>query len=160
MSQTTDNEVRVETLVDAPVERAFAVFTEQCDAWWPRSYRLSESERNDVVIEPRAGGRWYEVTEDGGTCDWGQVRSVDAPNTIELSWQIAVDWSPDPDPERASTVNVRFTPDGDGRARVTLLHTDFERHGEGWESMRDGVGGDGGWPGIIDAFAMVAATDS
>jgi uncharacterized protein YndB with AHSA1/START domain len=157
MSQDTDTDVRVEVVVDAPIERAFAVFVEQCDDWWPRLYRLSEAERTDVRIEPNEGGRWFEVNADGGTCDWGQVRVWDPPGHVQLSWQIDVTFAPELDPARASTVDVRFAPDGAERTLVTLVHTDLERHGDGWESMRESVAAQGGWPGILDAYAAVAA---
>jgi uncharacterized protein YndB with AHSA1/START domain len=153
----TDTEVRVERVVEAPIERAFSVFAEQCDAWWPRMYRLSEAERTDVRIEPRQGGRWFEDTADGGTCDWGRVRAWDPPHHVELTWDIDVSFAPEPDPGKASTVDVRFTAEGPDRTRVTLVHTDLERHGEDWESMRESVGGEGGWPGILDSYAAVTA---
>lgn len=157
MIQDADTDVRVEVLVDAPIERAFATFVEQCDAWWPRMYRLGEAERTDVRIEPREGGRWYELTADGGSCNWGRVRVWDPPGHVQLSWQIDVTFAPEPDPAKASTVEVRFVPEGVERTRVTLVHTDLERHGEGWESMRESVAAQGGWPGILDAYAAVAA---
>jgi uncharacterized protein YndB with AHSA1/START domain len=159
MLQNADTDVRVEVAVDAPIEQAFATYVERCDDWWPRMYRLSEAERTDVRIEPEEGGRWYEVTADGGTCDWGHVRVWDPPRHLELSWQIDVAFAPEPDPAKASTVEVRFAPEGADRTRVTVIHRDLERHGEGWESMRESVADQGGWPGILDAYAsLVAAT--
>jgi uncharacterized protein YndB with AHSA1/START domain len=152
-----ENDVRVEVTVEAPIERAFAVFREQVDSWWPRAYRLGESERADVVLEPRAGGRWYEQLVDGTQYDWGQVLAWDAPDHLVLSWQIAPNFTPEADAERASRVDVRFAADGAERTVVTMVHSEFERHGEGWESMREGVAHEGGWPGIMAAYAELAA---
>jgi uncharacterized protein YndB with AHSA1/START domain len=147
-------DVRVEIEVEAPIERAFAVFTTRCGSWWPREYHLGEQEWDDVIIEPSVGGRWYERAPDGRTCDWGRVLAWDEPNRVVLSWQIAPDYTPEPDPERASRVEVSFAAVDDGRTVVTVVHSDFERHGEGWESMRESVAG--GWPGIMDNLARVA----
>ena len=42
---------------------------------------------------------------------------------------------------------------------MTVVHSDFERHGPGWESMRDGVAYEGGWPGILATYAEVARAE-
>ena len=39
------------------------------------------------------------------------------------------------------------------RTRVELEHRNLDRHGPGWESVRDGVGNDGGWPLYLDRYA-------
>jgi len=156
--QQADTDVRVEVGVEAPIERTFQVFTERVESWWPRAYRLGESAWVDVVIEPHEGGRWYERGQDGNDCDWGRVLVWDPPLRLVLSWQIGVTFAAQSDPGLASRVDVRFESDGPSRTNVTLVHSDFEKHGEGWESMRGGVAHEGGWPGILKAFAEVAAT--
>lgn len=150
-------DVRVEVTVEASIDRAFTVFTERCDTWWPRSYRLGEAERTGLVLEPGVGGRWYQRDAAGTECDWGRVLTWDPPRHLVLAWQIAPGFAPEPDPERASRVDVRFVADGPDRTRVTLVHSEFERHGEGWESMREGVAHEGGWPGTMAAYADLAA---
>lgn len=157
MSETS-TDVRVEVTVDAPIAKAFDVFTQQIDSWWPREYRLGAAERINVQIEPRLDGRWFEQTSDGNEAEWGRVLAWAAPNHIVLSWSIAVDFSAQPDPERASRVDVTFTEVDSTRTTVTVVHSDFERHGEGWQGMREGVAHQGGWPGIMDAYAKLAAS--
>jgi uncharacterized protein YndB with AHSA1/START domain len=147
-------DVRVEITVEAPIGRAFDVFINNCGSWWPRGYHLGDDEWADVIIEPHVGGRWFERAGDGSECDWGTVRAFDPPNHVELSWRIAPDFSPDPDEQRASGVDVAFVAAGDAQTQVTLVHSDFERHGEGWESMRESVAD--GWPGIMDEYARVS----
>jgi uncharacterized protein YndB with AHSA1/START domain len=154
--QMQETEVRVQVTVAAPIERAFAVFTDGCDGWWPRPYRLGEAERTDARIEPRVGGRWYERTADGEQADWGEVLDCDAPERLVVSWQIKPDFRVEPDPARASRVEVRFAAEAPDRTTVTLVHRELERHGEQWETMRDAVAG--AWPGIMGAYAAVAAT--
>jgi uncharacterized protein YndB with AHSA1/START domain len=153
-----DDTVTVEVTIDVPIERAFEVFTKGFDIWWPHAFHLGEGDQLDtVVVEPRAGGRFYETSAGGKECDWGQVLVWDPPNAVALSWQIQPDFTPEPDPRRASRVNVSFTADGASRTQVKLVHSDFERHGENWEQMRDGVSGDSGWPGILQVYAHTAA---
>ncbi len=118
---------------------------------------MSTGDRLDVVIEPFVGGRWYEHAQDGEACDWGRMLVWDPPNPLVLSWQIWVTFQAQSDPELASRVDVRFEADGPGRTNVTLVHSEFEKHGEGWQSMRDGGAHEGGWPGIMRAFSEVAA---
>jgi uncharacterized protein YndB with AHSA1/START domain len=156
--QTTSDatEIRAEVLVKAPIDRAFAVFTERGDHWWPRPYRLGKTDRLDLRVEPQVGGRWYERTADGEECDWGRVLVWDPPGHVALSWQIAPGFSPEPDERRSSRIDVRFAPEGPARTVVTLVHSEFERHGVEWKSMRDGVSGDTGWPGLLQAYAALA----
>lgn len=154
--KTRRADVKVAVTVQAPIERAFRVFAEEWDAWWPRSYRLGEAERTGLALEPGVGGRWYERTADGRECDWGRVLVWDPPHHLALSWQIGVGFVPEPDPDRASRVDVTFVEDGPSRTIVTVVHSDLARHGEGWESMRDGVAQEGGWPGILAAYAKLA----
>lgn len=149
--------VRVEVSVDASIERAFSVFTEQCDLWWPREYGLGPVERIALTMEPQLGGRWYETGRDGSEHDWGVVLAWEPATYLALSWMIAPGFRPEPDPARASRVDVHFVADGPHRTVISLTHSGFEHHGEGWQSMRDGVAGEGGWPGVLRSFAGRAA---
>lgn len=156
MSQPAGGEpVQVQRTVAAPVARAFQAFTEQIGQWWPPSYRLGGSEGSPVLIEPGVGRRWYERPTDGPECDWGRTLAWDPPHRLDLSWQITPDFGPEPDPEKASRIEVRFEPDGPDRTAVTLVHSAFERHGEGGPAMRGAVAT--AWPGIMDTYAKVAA---
>ena len=96
------------------------------------------------MLEQHVGGDVYDRGVDGSLCRWGRVLAFDPPNTIAFSWDIGPDWQVATDLERTSEVEVNFTPEGDGR--VTLVHRHLDRHGAGWESMRDGVDVQDGWP--------------
>lgn len=150
----TRNDLTVRQPVGTSVDRAFEVFIRQTHDWWPTMYRLGASDRTGLVIDVDRGC-WFEVGSDGTEVPWGQVLGFDAPRSVQLGWQITPSFGAEPDSERASRVDVRFEPVEEGCV-VTLVHSGFERHGEGWESMRQGVDGDGGWPGILAAFAAVA----
>ena len=151
----TDASVRTSITVQVPPERAWSVFCERMGAWWSRDYSIGRAELADAVVEPRAGGRWYEVGADGSECDWGRVIAWEPPARLVLAWQIGVDWSHDPDPGRASEVEVRFVPEGAGATRVELEHRRLERHGEGWEGLKGGVEADEGWPLYLDRYAAL-----
>jgi DNA-binding transcriptional ArsR family regulator/uncharacterized protein YndB with AHSA1/START domain len=144
--------------VEVPVERAFTVFTKGFGGWWPPEFHIGTQPFATVVVEPRNGGRWFERDASGTECDWGRVLTWDPPRRVVLAWQIGPDWQFDPEPTRASEVEVRFIPDGEQATRVELEHRGFERHGEGSGTVRDGVGGDGGWTRCLERF--VAATRS
>jgi uncharacterized protein YndB with AHSA1/START domain len=145
-THTEVTSVRHEIVVEAPAERAFRVFTEQLDQIKPREHNLLAAEIETTVLEPRAGGRIYDRAVDGTECEWATVLAFEPPSRFVFSWNIAVDWRIEPDPERRSEVEVSFAPEGPERTRVALEHRHLERHGEGWQSMRDGANGENGWP--------------
>jgi uncharacterized protein YndB with AHSA1/START domain len=147
--------VRQSVVVDAPRERAFAVFTDGMTSWWPTdSHSIGSAPMAGAVIEPRPGGRWYERGEDGSECDWGRVLAWDPPERVVLAWQISADWKADPDIH--TEVEVRFTTEDDGRTRVELEHRHLEAFGERAEQMRGVFGSDGGWRTLLARFAEAA----
>jgi uncharacterized protein YndB with AHSA1/START domain len=145
-THTEVTSVRHEIVVEAPAERAFRVFTEQLDQIKPREHNLLAAEIETTVLEPRTGGRIYDRAVDGTECEWATVLAFEPPSRFVFSWNIAVDWRIEPDPERRSEVEVSFAPEGPERTRVALEHRHLERHGEGWQGMRDGANGENGWP--------------
>jgi uncharacterized protein YndB with AHSA1/START domain len=153
MTEVTLEAVRREVTVQASPERAFAVFTERFDSWWPRSHKIGAADMAEAIVEPRAGGRWYERDADGSECDWGEVLAWEPPHRLVLSWHISSDWSYDPDPAHASEIEVTFTAEGDA-TRVQIVHHHFERHAAGGDEMRATVGNDaGGWGGLLKLYS-------
>lgn len=148
--------VHVQRTVAAPIARVFTAFTTEMHAWWPPDHRLGSAVRRDVTLEQREGGRWFETGADGSTCDWGRVLVWDPPRRVVLSWGIRPGFVPEPDDARASRVEVRFEETSPGATAISITHSAFERHGEGWEAMRESVAGPGGWPDIADALARLA----
>ena len=149
----TDTSVRTEIVVEAPVDRAFHVFTHRFDAIKPREHNMLQVEIAETVFEPKAGGRIYDRGVDGSECQWARVLAYDPPDRVVFSWDINPQWQIDSDAERASEVEVSFTAETPERTRVVLEHRNLDRHGEGWEGLREGVGGDGGWPLYLGRFA-------
>jgi uncharacterized protein YndB with AHSA1/START domain len=142
--------------VAVPVEEAFRVFTASFDTWWPREFHIGRPAMAEAVLEPRVGGRWYERGVDGSECDWGRVLAWEPPHRLVVTWQINGDWQYDPDPERASEVEVRFTPDGLERTLVELEHRLIHRLAGG-QALHDGIAQGGGWKMLLDRFAEAAA---
>jgi uncharacterized protein YndB with AHSA1/START domain len=155
-TQAQDTSVRLKTVVDVPIERAFEVFTEDFDSIKPREHNLLSVEIEETVFEPREGGRIYDRGVDGSECEWARVLAYEPPNRVVFSWDISPRWQIEPDREKASEVEVRFISETPERTRVELEHRNLDRHGEGWESERDGVGGEGGWPLYLQRFAEIA----
>jgi uncharacterized protein YndB with AHSA1/START domain len=136
-----------------PPERAFALFTEGMTGWWPREYTWAQQTLAEIGIEPREGGHCYERGPHGFRCDWGRVVTCEPPARIAFTWQISPQRVPQPDPAKASLVEVRFDPDGENGTRVALSHRHFSRHGEGAEGYEAAMGSPQGWPLLLEKFA-------
>jgi uncharacterized protein YndB with AHSA1/START domain len=152
---TTDVVVRRAVTVAAPVERAFTVFTEDFDAWWPASHHIGAAPPVLRTLEAGPDGRWFERAADGTECDWGRVRVWEPPHRLVLSWEIGGDWRHEPEPAHASEVEVRFTSAGQAGTLVELEHRGIERH-PGWHRVHEGVSSPGGWPDVLDRYAAAA----
>jgi uncharacterized protein YndB with AHSA1/START domain len=146
--------VRKSITVKADAPRAFEVFTAGIGRWWPRSHRIGSSAQKDVVMEPQAGGRWYEISEDGSHCNWGKALAWEPPTRLVLAWQISADWKYDPD--LITEVEVRFTPLGGGSTRVDLEHRNLERFGDKIEGIRAQIDSPNGWTAILKLYAEAA----
>lgn len=151
------NEVQVEVTVNGSAEKAFRVFTERCNDWWPSDYKLGETDRKEIIMEPHVGGRWYERDADGVECEWGRVLAWAPPHHLVISWQIGVGFVPNQNPKLASRVEIRFIEDRPNKTTIKLIHSQFEKHGKGWETMRDSIAGDGGWLGLFKHLKSLMA---
>jgi uncharacterized protein YndB with AHSA1/START domain len=140
--------------VQAPPERAFEVFTSGFSTWWPlESHHIGATMATEVVMETHAGGRWFERDADGRECDWGYVTAFEPPHRVVLAWHLNAEWAFDPDPAKATEVEVTFTPTGDDGTLVELEHRGFEKHGEAGLKMRDAVSAPGGWTDLLEMYA-------
>jgi uncharacterized protein YndB with AHSA1/START domain len=152
-AQATDTSVHTSIVVEAPVERAFSVFTEDIGSWWNPDHHLLEGELAEMVFEPRVGGHVYDRGVDGSECRWARVLAYEPPNRVVISWDINTRWELETDLDRTSEVEVRFVAESADLTRVELEHRNLDRHGEGWEGMRDAVGSPDGWPLGLKGFA-------
>jgi uncharacterized protein YndB with AHSA1/START domain len=157
---TQQTSIQTEVVVEAPQERAFRVFTEQFDQIKPREHNMLSVDIAESVFEPRAGGRVYDRGVDGSECQWARVLAYDPPHRIVFTWDISPYWQIEADLSRASEVEVRFIEESSERTRVELEHRHLDRHGEGWEGLREGVAGDQGWPLYLQRYTEQLANAS
>ena len=154
---TPETSVRKSVTVRAPVAHAFQIFTERFDSWWPHTHHIGKVEPFTAYLEPREGGRGFERGADGSECEWGRVLVYSPPTRVAVSWHLDATYTYDPDSAKASRVEVTFHDEGNGTTRVELVHSQLDRHGPGWEKLREGVASAGGWSGILDGFVAAAA---
>ena len=155
--QATDTVVRGSVEVQAPIERAFEVFTQEIGRWWDPNHHILKAELAEMVFEPRVGGHVYDRGVDNSECRWARVLAYEPPHRLVISWDINARWELETDPEKTSEVEVRFLAQGPDRTLVELEHRKLERHGEGWERMRGAVASPDGWMLGMRAFAERAA---
>jgi uncharacterized protein YndB with AHSA1/START domain len=149
----TATTVRSSIVVDAPIERAFRVFTENFGGFKPPEHNLLSVEIAETVFEPRVGGHLYDRGVDGSECRWARILAYEPPARVVFSWDISPQWQVETDVDKTSEVEVLFIAETAERTRVELEHRNLERHGDGWEGVRAGVAGDGGWPLYLRRFA-------
>ncbi|CRZ15687.1 SRPBCC family protein [Mycolicibacterium neworleansense] len=152
--------IRKSVVVHAAVARAFTVFIDRFDTIKPREHNLLPVPIERTVFEPYVGGHIYDVGTDGSRCAWARVLNYEPPNRVVFSWDIGPTWQIESDPNRTSEVEIRFIPESADRTRVELEHRHLERHGEGWRSVADGVGGDAGWPLYLDRYVEVITQEA
>jgi uncharacterized protein YndB with AHSA1/START domain len=158
-THAAETSIGASVVVAAPIERAFSVFTKDFGRFKPREHNLLQVEVAETVFEPRVGGHLYDRGVDGSECRWARVLAYEPPHRVLLSWDISPQWRPESDLTKTSEVEVRFIAEAPDRTRVELEHRNLERHGEGWESLREGVAGDEGWPLYLNRFAALLAED-
>jgi uncharacterized protein YndB with AHSA1/START domain len=144
--------VRLHVVVDAPIERAFRVFTEEFDHIKPPEHNLLRVEIAETIFERRVGGHIYDRGVDGSECQWARVLAYEPPRRVVISWDISPQWQIETNPEKTSEVEIRFIAEGPDRTRVEVEHRHLDRHGAGWETERDSVGNEGGWPLYLRRF--------
>lgn len=156
--QATDLTVRKMITVEAAQEHAFAVFSEQMGSWWPLDDRsIGAAKAETAILEPRAGGRWFERGVDGSECDWGRVVAYEPPARLVLNWQISAGWRHD------ATINteleIRFIAEGEARTRVELEHRGLvAAYGDEAEQIQAIFDSPDGWGDILDRYAKAAGS--
>jgi uncharacterized protein YndB with AHSA1/START domain len=159
-TQAAETSVKTSIVVEAPIEEAFRVFTEEFGSFKPPEHNMLQVEIAETIFEPRVGGHLYDRGVDGSECRWARILAYEPPSRVMFSWDISPRWQIETDLEKTSEVEVHFISEGPERTRVELEHRNIERHGDGWEGTREGVGGNEGWPLYLQRFAEVMAKDA
>jgi uncharacterized protein YndB with AHSA1/START domain len=152
--------IRHSVMVDAPIEKAFKVFTEDFGRFKPPEHNLLGVEIAETIFEAREGGSLYDRGVDGSECRWARILAYEPPHRVVISWDINPYWQIETDQDKTSEVEVRFVSEAPGRTRVELEHRNLHRHGEGWEGVRQGVDGDQGWPLYLQRYAGIFSEGS
>jgi uncharacterized protein YndB with AHSA1/START domain len=160
MTQAADTVVRRQIIVEAPIDRAFAVFTERFGDFKPREHNMLGVAIAETVFEPKVGGHIYDRGVDGSECRWARVLVYEPPDRVVFSWDISPQWQVETEPDNASEVEVTFIAETPQRTRVELEHRHIDRHGPGWQAVRDGVAHDEGWPLYLDRYAALLNKES
>lgn len=160
MTRTASAAVRKQIVVQAPLDKAFAVFTERFGDIKPPDHNLLAVPIAETVFEPRVGGHIYDRGTDGSECRWARVLAFDPPHRVVFSWDIGPTWQLETEPENASEVEVRFIAETPDRTRVELEHRNIDRHGPGWPAVAEGVGHDQGWPLYLERYAALVTQHS
>jgi uncharacterized protein YndB with AHSA1/START domain len=154
MSVQNIESVRKQVTIAVPRERAFEVFTARMGAWWNPDHHIGAQPYVDLVIEPREGGRWFEVDAEGVTCQWGEVLVWEPPGRLVLNWQLDAEWSYDPD--QVTELELVFTALSEGSTLVELEHRRLEGLGENAADVRVQLDAPGGWQGLLERFSRQA----
>jgi uncharacterized protein YndB with AHSA1/START domain len=152
--------VRSSIVVQAPIKRAFRVFTANFGAFKPPEHNLLAVEIAETFFEPHVGGYLYDRGVDGSECRCTRVFAYEPPHRVVISWDISPFWQLEADRDKTSEVEVRFIGETFERTRVQLEHRYLDRHGESWEALREGVQGDQGWPLYLQRYANLIAQGS
>jgi uncharacterized protein YndB with AHSA1/START domain len=155
MTQAEAAVVRNRIVVDAPIERAFAVFTERFGDFKPPEHNLLGVEIAETVFERRAGGNIYDRGVDGRECRWARVLAYEPPDRVVFSWDISPQWQIETDSEKTSEVEVRFIAETPQHTRLELEHRNIDRHGPGWQAVSQGVSDEAGWPLYLSRYASL-----
>lgn len=146
-------------VVALPIDQAFELFTDRLTTWWPHQFHIGAAEVDQVILEPRPGGRWYERGTDRTECDWGRVLAWEPPHRVLFTWQINGSFPFDSDPEHASEIEALFRAEGPDQTVVEVEHRHLERLVGGPE-VRSTIEGGGGWALLLQSYATAATTMS
>ena len=155
MTQAATAVVRRQIVVQAPIERAFAVFTERFGDFKPPEHNMLGVPIAETVFEPKVGGHIYDRGVDGSECRWARVLAFEPPDRVVFSWDISPQWQIETEPDNTSEVEVTFVAESAQRTRVELEHRHIDRHGPGWQALSDGVANDQGWPLYLERYAAL-----
>lgn len=140
--------LRLSFEIACPQEHAFDVWTNRLSSWWPKGHSASGDPDTTVVLEPRLGGRIFERTPDGTEIDWGEITSWSPPERLEYLWHIQHDR------RDATVVEITFVGLGEGRTRLDIVHSGWERLGADGAAWREA--NSGGWNALVPSFTEAA----
>ena len=143
--QAADTSVRKSIVVEAPISRAFKVFTEDFGSFKPAEHNMLNVQIAETVFEPKVGSFLYDRGIDGSVCRWARVLAYEPPSRVLLSWDISPQWQIEDDPLKTSEWEVRFIAEprnAPGSRSSTAISTAMARAGKvsamAWPAIRVG----------------------
>ena len=158
MTNAAETAVRRSITVPVSANDAFRAFTERLGDFKPPEHNVLAVPIAETVLEPYVGGWIIDRGTDGSECRWARIVAYEPPHRLVFTWNIGPTWQIETDPDRVSEVEVRFEAEAPLQTRVLLEHRNLDRHGPGWESVREGIGNERGWPLYLDRFAALVAS--
>jgi uncharacterized protein YndB with AHSA1/START domain len=159
MTQASKTTVRRSIVVNAPIDRAFRLFTARFGDFKPREHNLLAAPIAETVFEAWVGGVIYDRGVDGSVCRWARILAFEPPSRVLFSWDIGPTWQIEDNPAKTSEVDVRFTAESPNATRVDLEHRHIDRHGDGWQAVADGVDGGAGWPLYLQRYTDLVTAE-
>src|SRR3954470_4591803 len=108
MTQEAAPVVRRLIVVQAPIEQAFAVFTERFGDFKPPEHNILAVPIAETVFEAKVGGHIVDRGTDGSECRWARILAFEPPNRVVFSWDISPQWTIETEPDNTSEVEVTF----------------------------------------------------
>jgi len=145
--------IRKSVFVRCDVERAFDLYTQGTDTWWPLATHTRHDEVDGAKVErvefPTEPGKpILEHLSTGDALSWGELLVHERPNRIVIAWK------PNSNPNPPTEVEITFTPEGGG-TRVDVEHRGWERLGALAEEGRAGY--DEGWDFVLSHYVRAVA---
>lgn len=156
MDKSKDS-VKVTVKVPISASDAFNAFIDDLHSWWPKEYTWAGDVLERIKIEPKENGRCFERGPYGFECDWGRVLKWNPPHRIIFSWQISPNRVPEPNPEKASEVEIQFKEISNKATKINFEHRNFDNHGKDAETYKKALNSPQGWPYIIDNYKKLVA---
>lgn len=131
---------------------AFNKFQKELQIWWPKQYTWSKEKLVILKIEDKVNGHCSEIGPDDFRCDWGRVLEIEKGKRIKFLWQIDHDRVPQPNPDKASEVEITFEDINEKNCTLKLVHRYFERHDVKQHLYFETMNGQHGWDYILSCF--------
>ncbi|MCW2523076.1 MAG: hypothetical protein JWO63_1411 [Frankiales bacterium] len=151
-------DIRQHVTVDVDPQTAFDLFTAHMTEWWPAHHHIGSAPIEQIIIEPRPGGRWYTRHVDGTETSTGYVRVWEPPSRLVITWQISADWSYDT--ALVTLVELTFTPQDEHRTLVELVHRDLDNYGPDTDRIRAMLDEPDAWAATLSSFAARVAVSA